>query len=119
MTLAIPRISISYPYILALAASLSLIGMLQDILHALIRGYTYYTSESLLFSSFWSLFPLIFLGQRAIFSRPEMVIKGYARHWLLATVCCASLHLLLFPAVVHLGSALFLDYCWRAVTYCD
>ena len=113
MTLAISRISISYPYILALAASLSLIGMLQDMLHAFVRGYAYYTSESLLFSSFWPLFPLIFLGQRAIFSRPGMATKGYAQWWLLATVCCATLHLLLFPAVVHLGSALFLDHTFH------
>ncbi|MFZ1529551.1 MAG: LytTR family DNA-binding domain-containing protein [Ferruginibacter sp.] len=80
------------------------IGMLQDYMEAGFNNFSFYFSESFMFSSFWWLFAPFLYIQYAIAQKrnPEKVFVK------IMLICLpVLLHLLLFPALVWLISKLF------------
>ena len=78
--------------------------ILQDKLEAGVQQFSFYFSESALFSSFWLLFiPLLFI-QRNQFQRKYLVL------WILVP---SAFHMLLFPLLVLIISGLFFDHTFR------
>lgn len=74
------------------------LALMQDVLHASFKGYTFYLSESLLFNSFWLMFlPLIYLQAKC----SKFTSTRYKKNILLAIVLPAALfslaQLLLYP----------------------
>ncbi len=87
------------------------LALMQDVLHAGFKGYTFYLSESLLFNSFWLMFlPLIYLQAKC----SKFTSTRYKKNILLAIVLPAALfslaQLLLYPFVVFVLSFVFFNH---------
>lgn len=80
------------------------IVLLQDYIHSYIKNYSYYLSESLLFSSFWLVFfPLIYLQYRwqVRTSQPGLISSIFV------SIILMIVHLLGFPILLFFLSKLF------------
>lgn len=81
--------------------------IIQDFVEASIKNFSFYFSESFLFSSFWWIFiPVGYIQYRVA------IKTGKKRwfHYLLLTVLPVMVHLVFFPLLVQLLSALFYDH---------
>ncbi len=76
-----------------------------DYLYTLFQQTAFYFSESMLFGSYWILFlPLLLLQRRSM----SAARGGYWRFIL--TLLVIAMHLLIYPALISLLSALFYDH---------
>ncbi len=84
-------------------AIMAALTILQDVFFAAFNHSSFFLSESALFSSFWLLFvPLIFLQHQAIKKHDAQPAK---RKWLLWVATPVIVHLLSYPLLVWLLSA--------------
>lgn len=86
--------------------------LLQDLLQAVLKDYSFYLSEAALFNGFWLLF------------LPSIIFSRWLSQWLdsgeghsrfnmvLIFMATVVLHLMLFVCWVHGGSLLFLDHVY-------
>ncbi|MGB4961143.1 MAG: LytTR family DNA-binding domain-containing protein [Saprospiraceae bacterium] len=78
-----------------------------DFINAYYKQYSFYLSESLLFSTFWWMFIPLVYGQVIVFRTNK------AKSWIPVTVFLFSIfHILLFPGVVWALSGLFYDHTY-------
>ena len=85
----------------------TVITIVQDIIHSKVNNYTFYFSESILFKAFWLIFvPLLFFQLRYLSKEHSKPHLGR-----LAAVFVPTLaHLLLTPLVVYVISAVFYSH---------
>ncbi|WP_379089044.1 LytR/AlgR family response regulator transcription factor [Pedobacter sp. UC225_65] len=98
--------------LLLVVAFIIVFTIFQDFLHSNFNNYNFYFSESLLFKSFWFLFlPLLLIQSKSLktYLHPKC---NKAVVVLLSVVLPSILHLLLFPIVVWILSALFFDHTY-------
>lgn len=82
---------------------LTLLVIAKDLLHATYRNYSFYLHESLLFGTFWLLFPpLILLSRSTLFKK--LKFSG--------SILLSILHMGLFACLVFSISALFFNYTY-------
>ncbi len=115
-----PRLSIGFFknktifFALLVISALLVLALTQDWLHAKIQGYSFYLSESLLFNSFWFCFiPIVLLVKR-------IPIKSNVLSIAVKSMASASIHFLLYPALVFILSSLLFDHTYffsRVLTY--
>ncbi len=104
MTILLLENKTRFSYFLYPILGITLITIGKDLLHATVRDYHFYLSESLLFGSFWVLFVPFLLINKFIFNR----LGG---KWaLLIPEVLTLLHLVAFALLVFVLSALFLDH---------
>ena len=87
-----------------------MLALVQDLLHAGFKGYTFYLSESLLFNSFWLMFlPLMYLQAKC----NSVLNARYKKNILVAIVLSAALfslaQFLLYPLIVFSLSFVFFN----------
>lgn len=98
MRLSLPKYKVNFQCLQVSVLLLPFLVIGKDLLHAWIRDYSFYLSDSLLFGSFWFLFiPLFPLSQKRS--------KGKFRFLIPLALCL--LHLLLFSLLVHGLSSIF------------
>lgn len=104
---------------------LVLIGILgvtvvQDFLQSRYQSYSFYFSESLLFSILWILFVPITLGTRHFFQKSPRLLQNkwtYRTFFILSTVV---IHIVFYALLIHLISWVFMSHTfhfWRNLTY--
>lgn len=92
-------------------ATLILLVVLQDIMQALVSGYSYYLSESLLFNSVWFFYLPIGLLLMRLMTR----VSGASENRLsiiLLVALAIGVHTLVFPFVVWIVSTLFYNHTY-------
>ncbi len=102
---------IPYVYLPVCALALMTANILQDYLHAFFNDYTFYLSESLLFSCFWLLFPVIAVLQGKL----QEMLKGKLQPVgvaIVPTMLAVMSQFLLFALTVTLFSALFFEHTY-------
>jgi len=81
--------------------------IVQDLIEASVNNFSFYFSESFLFSSFWWLFiPLGYIQYKFCNSN----FKNKLTYCYLAVIVPVVFHLIAFPLLVQLLSSLFLDH---------
>lgn len=81
--------------------------VLADYLYAAFQQTGFYISESLLFSSYWTLFLLLIPLQLRLAKNARKLA-----HYLIPALLLPLLHLLLYPALIWLLSTLFYSYAF-------
>ena len=99
---------VRFRWLAAATLVLTVVVLLQDCLGAWLRSGQYYFEESFLFSSFWWLFLPFLYVQIAL----HMQLKSRSGYLLLILLLPPALHLLIYPLVVTLLSALFYDHTY-------
>ncbi|WP_436516964.1 LytR/AlgR family response regulator transcription factor [Ekhidna sp. To15] len=91
-------------FALLIISALLVLALTQDWLHAKVQGYNFYLSESLLFNSFWLCFiPIVWLVK-------QLRIKSGMLSVAIKSITSATLHFLLYPALVFILSNLLFDH---------
>lgn len=102
---------------LATVLLLVVLTMLQDFIRAQVQQTGYYVSESFLFSSFWWLFAPLWYGQCRFIqfcSKSQSTVPGgMALRMIGMLLLPVALHLVLFPSLVWLISAISFDHTFR------
>ncbi len=114
------QISNGYKLLLKLTLGLSvvtIVTILQDLIHSRLNNYHFYFSESLLFKTFWFLFfPLLFFQLKWLRNTDTKIIH----RTVLAVVVPILVHLLLTPLIIFAVSAFFYDHTYsyyQTLTY--
>lgn len=104
-----------------LSLIVTILRVIQDVVQASVRDYSFYLSESLLFNSFWLWFvPVLWLALRILPIDRQWAGLGWMVKVVLLIVAATGIHLLLYPIVVFIFSSLFLDHTFsyqRALWY--
>lgn len=90
-----------------------LVGLGQDFLHSVLKGYNFQITESLLYNSFWVLFLPLSLLQLKILKafQSENTFKNLTI-MVGSIIVVSAFHFLLFPLTVNLVSALFFSHTY-------
>lgn len=95
-------------YFLPSVASIFALVIAQDYVHALLRDYNFYLSESLLFGGFWWLFlPLFWV--RKVWLKPLVGNLPFFFRSVPMVLVLSVLHLVLYAVTLFLVSSLLLD----------
>lgn len=96
------------------------VTVVQDFLQSRYQSYSFYFSESLLFSILWILFVPITLGTRHFFQKSPRLLQNkwtYRIFFILSTVV---IHIVFYALLIHLISWVFMSHTfhfWRNLTY--
>jgi two-component system, LytTR family, response regulator len=104
---------------------LVLIGILgvtvvQDFLQSRYQSYSFYFSESLLFSILWILFLPITLGIRHFFQKSPRLLLNKWNYRIAFILSAVGIHIVLYALLIHLISWIFMSHTfhfWRNLTY--
>ena len=78
-----------------------ILGLTKDLLHAYLKGYSFYFSESILFNVLWVLYiPYTVLQAHYL----KKVKQHHVKFLFLSALLCYALHLLSFTSIVFLVS---------------
>ena len=97
-----------------------LVGLGQDFLESILRDYSFYPSESLLYNSFWVLFlPLSFFHLKGLKTLQTDSRFRDLTAMVGSIIVVSAFHFLLFPLIVNLVSTLFFShaYTFRRVLF--
>jgi len=88
---------------------ITIVTILQDLIHSRLNNYSFYFSESLLFKTFWFLFlPLLFVQLNYLRKTNTKTVF----HTLTAVLAPTLVHLLLVPLVIFAASAVFYSHTY-------
>ena len=90
--------------IMVMLSTLTLLVIGKDLLHASFQNYTFYLSESLLFGSFWLIFPPLLLLYKQTSPKKFNAVLPFV---------FSLVHLGLFSLFVFLVSSLFLHHTFE------
>lgn len=104
--------TLRYPYLCLAGVGLIVLVIGKDLLHAVLKNYSFYLSESLLFGLFWFMFIPFLLVIKACRGKLKKRLK------LLVPFLIGLIHIGTFSLIVHVLSQLFFSHSYPLARIC-